>query len=148
MSRRAGPDGAIIDAAIKGARSVGVYGWHGEECAAAALERIVRYPPRGVVDAFRQGRWAAHDELRRLTGGRSARVRMRQVPWPKVDDDPIDFDANHPFFVWLSYAHERRDSCRRGHVLAEVGVSSSGGCAECKRASNREWARRRRRAAA
>ncbi len=141
-------DKAIIAAAIRGARSVRAYGWPAEECDAAALERIVRYPPSGVIEAFRQGRWAAHDELRRLTGGRSTRARVRQVSWPSFEGLPVDFAQDHPFFAWIPAPRSHRDACRRGHVLSDVGVTTSGGCAQCKRVSNREWARRQRAIAA
>lgn len=60
----------ILDAAIAGARSLRVRGWYAEECEAAALERMARRPCLDAALAYLEGRAAALDELRRLSGWR------------------------------------------------------------------------------
>lgn len=60
----------LIAAAVSGARSVRVRGWIGEECESAARERLVRRPCLSPAIAYLEGRRAAVEELRRLSGWR------------------------------------------------------------------------------
>lgn len=57
----------LMIATIAGARSVVVGGWMKEECESAALERLVRRPCLTSAVAYRQGKFAAIDELRSLS---------------------------------------------------------------------------------
>lgn len=69
----------MMMATLRGARSLRVRGWMREECESAALERICRHPCLSAARAYEQGRAAALDELRRLSGWRR-RVVGRTVP--------------------------------------------------------------------
>jgi DNA-directed RNA polymerase specialized sigma24 family protein len=92
----------LLDAAVRGARSVRVRGWISEECEGAALEALVRRPPGSAAQAYLAGRSAALDELRRLSGyRREARAKLV----------PLDVEVGHldPGFVEV----EERDLLRR-----------------------------------
>jgi len=85
----------LIRAAEAGARSVGYRrGWKAEECEAAARERLVRQGCTTTLEAYRQGRWAAQDELRRLSRSRVSEARA-EAAWPRDEHgEPIDFGAD------------------------------------------------------
>jgi DNA-directed RNA polymerase specialized sigma24 family protein len=80
---------ALMAMAVSGARSVPVYGWMREECEGAALLALARYKPTTAHEAFWMGRYAALDELRRLSGGRRGGPRYVKVPLLE-DHEPPD----------------------------------------------------------
>lgn len=81
----------LMHAALQGARAEVPFGWRAEEAEGAALERIARDRPTSTAQAYRQGRWAAIDELRVLTTRRRKGLIVHEVPWPACDGDPLDF---------------------------------------------------------
>jgi hypothetical protein len=103
-----------MQAALRGARSTHVRGWMAEECGSAALEALARHPRATEYEAFRQGRSAALDEFRRLTGWRR-NVTARTV-WADPDmpvDEPgyaavEDADAESRFDLTRLTVRERQ----------------------------------------
>jgi DNA-directed RNA polymerase specialized sigma24 family protein len=115
-----------------------------EECEQAAVEACVRREPLSCFGAYRAGRYAAIDELRRLTQRRRRRP-LTHVSWP-VDDDgcALDFpeedggvlervDDRQTLTAWAS---KRSVNTQRAVALvlsgltfeqaaAEIGVSPS-----------------------
>lgn len=75
----------LLAATVRGARSLHVRGWYAAECESAALEQLARRPPHDALLAFRQGRLAALDELRRLSGWRRD---AHATLVPLTDHDP------------------------------------------------------------
>jgi len=88
-------DSQMLAATIAGARSIHALGWHREEVEQAAVERLVTRPCLTTAVAYRQGRSAAIDELRRLTAWRSHGAGVRQVPLSEEHEPPSrsDLDA-------------------------------------------------------
>jgi len=76
----------MVTATVAGARSIHAWGWYREEVEQAAVERLVRRPCLTTAVAYRQGRMAALDELRRLTAWRSHGAGVKCVPLLEVHD--------------------------------------------------------------
>jgi RNA polymerase sigma factor (sigma-70 family) len=122
----------VAAAARRGARSLRFRGWIAAECEEAAVEEVVRRQVVDVGDAWRVGRTAAIDEIRRLTHHR--RTGPRVTLWPlEFHDEPAD----EPGFRATDEADAlrrrmRRLSKREAEVVAHLAAGMS----------NREVARR------
>jgi DNA-directed RNA polymerase specialized sigma24 family protein len=80
----------VLRAAAQGAKSVTFYGWEQEECVSAALESLVRKPTEVPGQAYVQGRHAAIEELRRLTGFRRV-SKVKLVPYnEETPEHPVE----------------------------------------------------------
>ena len=125
------PDAEIIAATLRGARSL-ARGWIREECEGAALERLARHPCLDTARAYIQGRNAAIDELRTLTGHRRA-VKATTVPL----DEPYEGGASEVGFDAIEQADMiERWAARQKPRIAEIGRLFAEGC------NNREVAAR------
>jgi hypothetical protein len=119
-------DRELIVAARRGAQSVHVIGWHREECESAALEAICRRRPGSTLAAYRAGRAAAIDELRRLTHVRRL-VPEHSVPLgfhdaPVRRDGFDEIDEGDALARWVARLDERERRI--------VGVLLEGGTGE------------------
>lgn len=135
------PNPDVVRATVAGARSLRVVTWEGEELVGAALERLARRPCESTFEAYRQGRAAAIDELRRLTGGRryaAGRAEARRVrsvvldperhAGPRPFDEVEDADA---FDRWSARYSSRQRAILR--VVAHGGTLDE--AARCLRVS-------------
>ena len=118
------PDPLLLAAAVRGARHAQIRGWMAEEAESAALEAFVRRSPTTTLEAFRAGRSAALDELRRLSHGRSSHrpILVGMAEHGCIEPGYEQVDAA----VTLASVLRREVRPRQQRVLAQVADGDTG----------------------